>query len=261
MMTMKRFTIIALAALAMVACTPKKTSTLKEQYTTMDSLLSVDYQAAIEAEDTQAMETIYAQYVEKCYQLIKENLEDEWVDTLVAETWMQLKPAQKEELIPLLPKKVLEKEHIKQLIAQDEAERRTSAGCKYIDLGGTQPNGENLQLSELVGQTDYVLLDFWATWCGPCRRLLPKVKEIYDSMPQGRLEVLGISCDKDIEKWKTMIEEQNLNWRHINVGSGKENAAYDAYGVIGIPTTILINRDGVIVARNASEEELKEILK
>ena len=137
----------------------------------------------------------------------------------------------------------------------------TAVGETYIDIAAPTPEGDTLRLSELVGETDYVLGDFWATWCGPCRASLPALKQLYKDLPAGRLEILGVSLDNSEEKWATFIKDQQLVWRHISDLQGWQSGPAALYGVNSIPATVLIDRNGTIVARNASEEELREICK
>ena len=75
-------------------------------------------------------------------------------------------------------------------------------GAYFTDIMGVTPEGAELALSELVGQTDYVLVDFWASWCGPCRRFIPVLKEMYNSMPEGRLQIISCSVDQEEAAWR-----------------------------------------------------------
>ena len=105
------------------------------------------------------------------------------------------------------------------------------------------------------------LIDFYASWCGPCRRLIPVLKEIYATHnPTGKLQIVGISVDREIEKWHQALEEEQMPWIQLHDTHEAPYNPCDIYGISAIPTTLLIDRNGVIVARNASEEELIEIL-
>ncbi len=140
-----------------------------------------------------------------------------------------------------------------------EAMVKTKVGELYTDFALATPAGDELALSSLVGQTDYVLVDFWASWCGPCRRAMPSLKALYDAN-QGKLEILGVSLDNDKEAWTGAIETLGLNWKHISDLQGWKSAAGQLYGVSAIPATVLINKEGVIVGRNLSEEEIAVFL-
>ena len=128
----------------------------------------------------------------------------------------------------------------------------------YIDITGVTPDGKELSLSELVGKTDYVLLDFWASWCGPCRRFVPVLKEIYASQPAGRLQILSCSVDQDIMAWQVAVSEEQMPWPQMREDA--EHPCSDKYDVQFIPHTVLIDREGHIVAVNPEEPQIEEIL-
>ena len=128
----------------------------------------------------------------------------------------------------------------------------------YTDITGVTPEGAELSLSELIGKTDYVLLDFWASWCGPCRRFIPVLKEIYAGQPEGHLQILSCSVDQDIMAWQVALGEEQMPWPQMREDA--DHPCSDKYGVQFIPHTVLIDRDGRIVAVNPEEPELEEIL-
>lgn len=132
---------------------------------------------------------------------------------------------------------------------------------RYTDISAPTPTGEVLALSDLVGKTDYVLVDFWATWCPPCRELIPVLRELYLSVPEGRLEILGVSLDKDRDRWKQFIQSENLDWKHISDLRGWDSEPAAVYGVDAIPTTLLIDREGNIVGRDMDELEMIDLLR
>ncbi len=128
----------------------------------------------------------------------------------------------------------------------------------YLDITGLTPNGEELSLSDLVGKTDYVLVDFWASWCNPCRRFVPVLKEIYASQPAGRLQILSCSVDQDIMAWQVALNEEQMPWPQMREDA--DHMCSDKYNVQFIPHTVLIDRDGHIVGVNLEEPDLEEIL-
>lgn len=135
-----------------------------------------------------------------------------------------------------------------------------TTGCRYTDIQALQNDGTPLALSDLVGRTDYVLVDFWASWCPPCRKSLPILKEIYLAQPAGRLEILGVSCDEDPAAWQQAVQEEGLPWRQVRDGGQAPYNPADTYRIRYIPTTILIDNQGLIVAVNLEEEQLKNLL-
>ena len=138
------------------------------------------------------------------------------------------------------------------------AAEQTAEENEYINITALTPEGEELSLSDLVGQTDYVLVDFWASWCGPCRRFVPVLKEIYASQPEGHLQILSCSVDQDIMAWQVALSEEQMPWPQIRQDEAHECA--DKYGVQFIPHTVLIDKDCKIVGVNLEEPEIQEIL-
>lgn len=191
--------------------------------------------------------------------LLKENIDSPYADTLFMGVYYMLTPEQKQELFAVMPESMLADETIKELQHTFLKEIATSTGNPYTDITGVQPNGEELSLSALVGKTDFVLVDFWASWCGPCRRLIPVLKEIYAGQPAGKFQILSCSVDQEDEAWRAALEEEQMPWPQIHEVQGRYEGS-DLYGVRAIPTTILIDKEGMIIARNPDEAELEQIL-
>lgn len=131
-------------------------------------------------------------------------------------------------------------------------------GAVAPDLSFPTPTGESLSLSSLRGQ--YVMLDFWASWCGPCRKENPNVVRLYAQYHSKGFEILGVSLDQDPNRWKQAIGADGLTWPHISDLKGWSSEAAQIYQVRSIPQTFLIDPQGRIIAKGLRGEELENKL-
>jgi len=121
-------------------------------------------------------------------------------------------------------------------------------------------SGDTIKLSSLRGKV--VLLDFWASWCGPCRQENPNVVRAYDKYVDKGFTVFSVSLDQDGEKWKQAIAKDNLKWsNHVSDLKGWSSSGASLYGVRSIPATFLLDKTGKIIAKNLRGEQLDEALK
>ena len=141
---------------------------------------------------------------------------------------------------------------------QAEGEAQVVDSSLYIDITALTPEGTELSLSDLVGKTDYVLVDFWASWCNPCRRFVPVLKEIYAGQPEGHLQILSCSVDRDIMAWQVALSEEQMPWPQMREDA--DHPCSDKYNVQFIPHTVLIDKEGHIVGVNLEEPQIEEIL-
>ena len=143
------------------------------------------------------------------------------------------------------------------------AQARTfMTGVEAPDFAMQTPEGETLKMSDLRGKV--LLVDFWASWCGPCRKENPKVVRLYEKYKDKGFEILGVSLDSKKDRWINAIAQDGLTWPQISDLKGWKNEAAKMYGVRSIPTTLLLDAEGKIIGRNyrgaALEAKLKEIL-
>lgn len=139
------------------------------------------------------------------------------------------------------------------------AVENTSAGKKFVEIEGPALNGEPSKLSDFAGKGDWVVVDFWASWCGPCKAAMPHLKEIYNAYNGKGLKVVGVNVWEDNKAdYEKAVETLELPWDMIySAGrSSKDNAATTAYGVRGIPTIMLIDPEGTIVIRTHNGQEV-----
>ncbi|RFM28999.1 TlpA disulfide reductase family protein [Deminuibacter soli] len=134
-----------------------------------------------------------------------------------------------------------------------------AVGTKAIEFTQNDVNGKPVSLSQFKGK--YVLVDFWASWCGPCRMENPNVVAAYNQYKDKNFTVLGISLDQEKQSWLTAIQKDNLSWTQVSDLQFWNNAVVRAYHIESIPQNILVGPDGTIVARNLRGESLATKLK
>lgn len=137
-----------------------------------------------------------------------------------------------------------------------KAAKKEAKGKKFLDLAEPDVNGEMHKLSEYAGKGKWVFVDFWASWCGPCCREMPNVVAAYKKYHPKGLEIVGLSFDNDKEAWMQAIKDLEMPWIHLSDLKGWQTVASDVYNISSIPASVLIDPDGIIVARNLRGEAL-----
>lgn len=140
----------------------------------------------------------------------------------------------------------------------------TEIGDIAPEIKFKNPNGKTYKLSSLRGK--YVLIDFWASWCGPCRRENPTVVRLYNKYKDQGFDVYSVSLDKSKSKWMSAIVKDGLIWEnHVSDLKGWGSAATGLYGFRGIPYTVLIDKEGKVIATKlrgaALERKLEQLFK
>ena len=134
--------------------------------------------------------------------------------------------------------------------------QRDITGKPFIDFEAEVPDGTKHRLSEYAGRGQYVLIDFWASWCGPCIASFPFMKQLYATYKDCGIVFLGVSCDKDRTAWLNAIDKYQLPWTSL-LSPARKDDALRLYGVSGIPTVILIAPDGKVISTNLEGKALK----
>ena len=133
---------------------------------------------------------------------------------------------------------------------------KTEVGQKFIDFAMNTPEGKEVKLSDFISQNKYTLIDFWASWCGPCRAEMPNVVAAYNAFKAKGFGIVGVSLDNNAEAWKKAIKDLNITWAQMSDLKGWSCEGAKLYGVRAIPATVLVDQEGTIVARNLRGEEL-----
>lgn len=143
---------------------------------------------------------------------------------------------------------------VKKLLEAGRNKENTSEGKKFVDFEITAPDGTTQRLSDYVGKGKYVLVDFWASWCGPCIRETAVIKEILKEYGPKGLEVLGVAVWDEPANTEAAIKRHELPWPQI---LNAQSIPTDLYGISGIPCIILFSPDGTIISRDKQDDELK----
>jgi peroxiredoxin len=153
--------------------------------------------------------------------------------------------------------------YVKKIKESIDAIKRTAVGQQAPEFEMPNVNGKAVSLSSLKDK--YVFVDFWASWCAPCRAENPIIVKAYKQFKSKEFEILGVSLDDNKQDWLAAIKKDNLPWLHVSDLKGWESSVVPLYGIRGIPANFLMDREGKIIARDLHgdqlQKKLEEILK
>lgn len=129
-----------------------------------------------------------------------------------------------------------------------------AVGSMALDFSQADVNGKQVSLSQYKGK--YVLVDFWASWCGPCRRENHNLVKTFNKFKNKNFTVLGVSLDEDRDKWLAAIKKDELNWTHVSDLKGWQNEVAQKYRITAIPRNFLLNPEGKIIAKDLRGDDL-----
>ena len=211
--------------------------------------LAAKYQAAQSEEESEAIYAEYEAYTDKVF---NENLENPIGYMLFMEKAYEMEPAALEKFVAENPY-FAQFQRVNKLLESNRNKLMTSEGKMFADFE-IEYDGVKHRLSDVVGKGDYVLVDFWASWCGPCIRQTAVLKDIYKEYKDQGLKILGVAVWDEPQNTLKAIEQHELPWESWLNG---QSVPTDVYGIAGIPCIILFGPDGTILSRDKQSEELK----
>lgn len=219
-----------------------------------DSSLSDEQKEAMQKEGMELEE----QYNKVIKEGVQKNITNPVGIVLFKQTYYNNSTAENEALLQQVPANYQNDELIVRIKEMTEKQKKTAVGTQFTDFEMQTPEGKTVKLSDYVGKGKVVLVDFWASWCGPCRREMPNLVEAYAKHKGKNFEIVGVSLDQDATAWKEAIKKLNMTWPQMSDLKFWQCEGAQLYAVNSIPHTVLIDANGTIIARGLHGEELIE---
>lgn len=224
----------------------------------------VEYQAKIDRREVVSPEflakysDIRTKLIELCRKTIRENYDNDLGAQALKMVYIDMKDAEINAILDSLSPEMHDNEFISVLNMEMQKRAKTSEGHMFTDITITYTDGTpDVKLSDYIGKGKYILVDFWASWCGSCHVILPRLKEVYKNHKGDNFDILGIDVWDRIADAKKAIKELSIPWPCI---LGTDVLVTDEYGINGIPSLILFGPDGTILRRDVSSSEAEELV-
>ena len=270
---MKRFVLAAVAALmAVIGCANApveqkiqefKAEVEKYEKTFSEELVAIKQNAALTAEQqTEAVnelqEKIAGQIKDFCMKTIKKNKDDEAGLEALKYAYYFFDVDEQEEALSSLGGKIKDDEFVQTALESIKAKKSTKAGQPFVDFTIVQDpdhaEATTVKLSDYAGKGKYLLVDFWASWCGPCKAEIPNIKAVYEKYAGEDFDVLSVAVWDKPEDTARAAAELGISWNQI---VNAQQIPTDLYGIEGIPHIILIGPDGIILNRDLRGEGIE----
>ena len=238
------------------------------EFMSSDSLLSVEAEPlwetiddstaaeADKAEAKQKMDSLQAIAARNHKKFIIDHVPSAISDMLFGRCMQEFNEQEQEEILKILGEKQPDFPVYKAIMEERKANESTAVGAQYTDIKLPAPDGKILRVSDFVTKNKLTLIDFWASWCGPCRAEMPSVVKAYTTYHKKGFEVVGVSLDEDKEAWLKAIDQLKMPWPQMSDLKGWKSEGAVIYNVRSIPSNVLIDQQGNIVAKDLRGENL-----
>ncbi len=226
-------------------------------YNSMSDTTLTDEQREAKSKE---METLQEKMIETTKAGINKNITNPVGIHLLKQNYYYLEVPDLDPLLPQIPAAYENDEVILKIKGNVEKMKATAVGQKFTDFEMLTPEGKAVKLSDYAGKGKVVLVDFWASWCGPCRREMPNLVEAYAKYKNKNFEIVGVSLDQSGEAWKEAIGKLNITWPQMSDLKYWNCEGAKLYAISSIPHIVLIDGEGTIIARGLHGDELQQKL-
>lgn len=237
-----------------------KYQSIGTEMTALREKAKVDTTVVLQKELEKQLEEKRDKIVDATYDFVKDNIGSQVGAFLFSNNYYLFSLDRQKELLAGIQPKYKTNTRIERIEKSVQSQDLTSEGKMFTDVKAKTPDGKDAALSDYAGKGKYVLVDFWASWCGPCRAEMPKLVEMYKEFKGKDFEIVGLSLDRDGEAWKKGIKDLGITWPQISDLKFWDSVFASTYGVSSIPHLMIIDKDGKILERGISADKAKEKL-